>query len=418
MKLKKYLKNDVIIASLALLILTNLASLMNFLFQFIMARALTVEDFGTLAFISSLTFLFSVPSFAIQTIIAKKTTELNLNKMFGKIRGLFNSATKKLFIISFILFLAFSVLAYFTSPMVNISLDILLWTGTMIIFSFLIPIVLGIMQGMKKFSMIGWNNILNYSIKLVLGIILVLMGFKIYGALGGILIGSLVAWISGTFILKNYKPEKQEFSLYSRKEFIPFMALLIITLMSSLDILVGKFLLPSDLFGNYAKISLIGKIIIFACLSVCTVMFPLSSERHINKTDTSGIFRKALYLTSLICIASIIGTLIMPKLIITILFGIGYISLANLLLPIVIAFSSISFISLIVTYRISVNRFNKKFGLILGMLLIIQALILIVRGNSPTNLAFGLMNSSLINLIVLILISIKWRSQTIAKNPV
>ena len=413
MDLKKYLKNDVIVASLALLILTNLASFMNFLFQFIMARMLTVGDFGILAFISSLTFLFSVPSFAVQTIIAKRTTELSIAKKFGNIRGLFNSATKKLFLVSLILFLLFSVLAYFTYSKLNISLDILLWTGTMIIFSFLIPILLGIMQGMKKFALIGWNNITNYFLKLILGIILVLVGFRIYGALGGILIGSLVAWISGLFILRDYKTEKEEFSLYSRKEFIPFMALLIITLMSSLDILVGKFLLSSDLFGNYAKISLIGKIIIFACLSVCTVMFPLSSERHLSKGNTRGILKKALYLVLLICIVSLIGVLVLPKLIITVLFGASYVFLMDLLLPIVIAFCSISFISLIVTYRISINDFNRGFGLILGILLIIQFLILVVTSSSPINLAFGLMESSLINLIVIISVSIKWKKQIV-----
>lgn len=407
MDIRKYLKNDVVIASLALLILTNLASLMNFLFQFVMAWLLTPSDFGILAFITILTFIFNVPSFAIQTIIAKRTIQLNREKKFGRIRGLFNEATKKIFLIGLLLFALYIIIAYFSYKQLNIPFNMLLLTGLALIFCLLLPIVLGIMQGMKNFSKLGWNNLLNFSLKLIIGVFLVIFGFRIYGAIIGILFGLFIAWIAGVSEVKNYRAEKEKFSIYSKEEILPFVGLLIITLMYSLDIFIGKFLLSPDLFGGYAKVSLIGKIIIFAALSICTVLLPLSSERHLNKINTTGLLKKAFYLIAILCSLAIAGVLIFPKFILMLLKA-DY-SLSILLLPIAIAFSAISFISLIVTYRISVNRFDSKFAIILSILLLIEIIGVVFVSKNMISIAYRFMELNLINLLVILLVSIRWK---------
>ncbi len=399
--IKKYLRNDLLIASILLLIISNIGSLINFAFQFIMARMLTSEDFGILSFVITLLFVFGVPSLAIQTAIAKKTTQLNMKKEYGKIRGIFNYSTKRLLILALILIPVFILGSYFIHDYVHMPLDILVITSFALIFSLLLPVIMGIMQGMKKFMTLGWNNVINFSIKLLAGIFFVYLGFRVYGALIGLLLGMFIAWIIGIFVVARYKEEKQEINLFSKEELFPFIGLLVITLLYSLDILIGKFILAPGIMGDYSKISLIGKIVLFACMTVTTVMFPLSSERHALGNNPSGIIRKAGLLIFFICLASMIMAWIFPSQLLMLLFGKNFVYLAPLFFPVIVAFSSLSGIVLLVLSRISTEKFGRKEALLTILTLIIQIASLVIFGSNISSFSNALMISSIINFILL-----------------
>ena len=48
---------------------------------------------------------------------------------------------------------------------------------------------------MKKFSALGWNTLLVFFIKIIVAIILVILGFKVYGAILGFVIGMIFGFI-------------------------------------------------------------------------------------------------------------------------------------------------------------------------------------------------------------------------------
>lgn len=399
--IKKYLRNDLLIASILLLIISNIGSLINFAFQFVMARMLTSEDFGILSFIITLLFIFGVPSLAIQTAIAKKTTQLNLKKEYGKIRGIFNYSTKSLLLLALILIPIFIIISYFVHDYLHMPLDILIITSFALIFSLLLPVVMGVMQGMKKFMTLGWNNVINFSIKLIGGIFFVYFGFRVYGALIGLLLGMLIAWIIGLFVVIRYKEEKQEINLFSKEELYPFIGLLVITLLYSLDILIGKFILPPGIMGDYSKISLIGKIVLFASMTVTTVMFPLSSERHASGNNPSGVIRKAGLLIFFICLSSMILAKIFPIQLLMLLFGKNFIYLSPLVFPVITAFSGLAGIVLIVLSLISTEKFGRNQAMFTMLTLIVQIASLIIFGSNISSFSNALMISSIINFILL-----------------
>lgn len=407
--LKKYLNNELFRASILLLILSNMGNLINFTFQFLMARMLNNVDFGALSFISNLVFVFGVPALAIQTAISKKTMQLNINKKYGKIRGLFRNATEKLFLISLILVAMFVVLSYFLNKNIKMDFFTLFLSSITIIFSLLYPIIIGIMQGMKKFVYIGWNNILGFSVKLLISLVLVIIGLRVYGAIIGIILGMFIAWISGLWILKGFKEEKEEAKFYESGELMPFIALLIITLMYTIDILIGKFIFNPEVIGDYSKVSLIGKMILFACLSIGTVMFPLSLEKHIAGNKTSGVIRRSVLLTSIICLLALLIFYSFGNFILSILFGEINPEISILLVPVGFAFSMISGINLIVLYGLSINKFKLKESLILTLLFIAQifALIFLSQNLEMFVMTFGI--SSSIIFISLLTLALKWK---------
>jgi len=167
-------KNELFRGSLILFILINLGNLINYLYQIVMARMLGPSDYGTLAVLISLTYIFAVPTIAIQTAVSKKIAIFNATKEYNKMNGLFFSFLKKLFIFSIIIFILFVILSFFIIKPLNIPFWLLVLTGTLIIFSFVYPLAAGSLQGMKKFSALGWNTFLVFFIKIIAAIIFVI----------------------------------------------------------------------------------------------------------------------------------------------------------------------------------------------------------------------------------------------------
>jgi O-antigen/teichoic acid export membrane protein len=274
-------------------------------------------------------------------------------------------------------------------------------TSFALIFSLLLPVVMGVMQGMKKFMTLGWNNVINFSIKLIFGVFFVYLGLRVYGALIGLLLGMFIAWIIGIFVVFGHKEEKQELNLFSKQELFPFIGLLIITLLYSLDILIGKFILAPGIMGDYSKISLIGKIVLFASMTVTTVMFPLSSERHASGNNPAGIIRKAGLLIFFICLVSIIVAKIFPDQLLMLLFGKKFLYLSPIVFPVIVAFSGLSGIVLLVLSKISTEKFGRNQAILTILALIIQMTGLALFGSSIASFSDALMISSIINFILL-----------------
>jgi O-antigen/teichoic acid export membrane protein len=405
MGISDYLRNELIISSVILLILSNIANILNFVFQFGMARFLDAPDFGVLCFLGNLFFLFAIPGLAIQTAISKRTTYLASKGEYGRIKGLFNSSTQKIFKISLFLIALFLATSLIFHQKVGISMGVLALSSLLIFISLAYPIMTGIIQGLKKFQFLGWNNLLNFSVKLIIGFALVIAGLKIYGAIIGIILGMFVGWVVSMWVINSFKGEKEDIKFYSREELVPFVSLLIITLMYSVDILIAKFVFPAEIMGNYSKISLLGKMILFACMTIAMVMFPISLERHISKRNNSGIIRKSLALIITLIIAGVGLFYFFPEFIVRILFGNSYIGFSSVLFPIGVAFSFISLLNLFVLYKISINKLHVNDAIGMIILFIIQFAVMIYFSGSIYSFSWAFAGISGFILVFAILIN-------------
>lgn len=409
MILKDYPKNELFRAGFLLLILSTLGNIINFIFQFLMARILDDSSFGILSFLTNMTFIIGVPSLAIQTIISKKTIMLRHKKQENKIAGLLNQATSKMLIIFPIVLFIFLFLAKVLEGYTKIPFNAVLLISPFILFALILPIVLGILQGLKKFELLGWNGVINFTFKLVIGTALVVLGFKAYGAIIGIVLGMFIAWIFGYKSIYNKKAESLKENIFSLQDLFPFFAVLAVTLLYSFDVILAKFIFDPIIAGVYAKFSLFGKIIFFSGLTIANVMFPITSEKQLAKKDTSSIIYKSFLIVSAICILGILSILIFPGLIINILFGSKYLQYSSLFLPICVSFSFISLINLYLLYRVAVDKISMKRLMLLVGAILIQIVSLIIAVDI-TSFARNFMISSILNFILLLLFDIKWKN--------
>lgn len=383
--------------SLVLLITFNLYNILNFIFQFSMARMLSVIDYGILATLFSIIYISGVFSESIQTIIMKYTSS---EKNSGRIKNLMKLSLKKALYVSLILFIIFLFIAIPLKYLLNINYPLLALTGIIIISSFFTPVTRGIMLGKKMFKSLGFNLIAESFGKLVLSIILVFIGLKVYGAIIATIIAVSLAFLFSISSLKyitksKEKPAKIE-GIYQYS--VPvFFITLIITLFFSIDIIIAKIMFSEQEAGAYAIASILAKTIFWGTAPISKAMFPLSAENGSDNKKSRNIALNAFIFLFLCIIVILTAFYFFPNLIIKIFSGKELIESSSILFLLGIALSLLSLSNLVLLYKLSKDK--TKGYLYSVIFLIIEIVLLFYFSSSLIQFSLALIASSAMFLI-------------------
>ena len=395
--LKRIIKifgEEIVKGSFILFIMMNIFNFLNYVFHFSMARLLGPTDYSVLAVLMSIVYIFSVPAEGIQTVVSRYTVRFNIKKEHGKIKYLLIMAIKKLAYSSIILFLIYIPVAFFLGYFTKISAGLFIFTGTLIFGILLVPVFRGIIQGEKKFKSLGYNMIIESILKVILSTIFVVVGFNVYGAVGGVISAVLITLlISFIFIKKIFKSkiEKTKIEGILSYSFPVLIVIFTIMVMASLDIIFVKSVFSSETAGKYAVVSMLGKMIFFGTFSISKAMFPLTSENYDKGDKTKNIFKRAFFLVLGVCIVAVLGFWIFPKLIIGILFGSQYLDVSEILVFAGLSFSFLSLSNLSLIYLLSVRK-KKLTWFVLFILLETVAFIFFHGSLKEFSIAFMIIN--------------------------
>ena len=361
---KKYLSSELGKGAIILFVTMNIFNVLNYLFHFAMAREwmLGPEGYGTLAVLMSIIYIYGIPTEAIQNIITKLTSKLNVKHENKKIKFLINKSLKKGFKIAVIIFLFSIIISIFLSYFLRINFWLILLTNLIVFISFSSPVARGVLQGRKKFISLGNSMIIESCLKLFFAISLVLFGFKVFGAMIGVLLGVFAGFIFSLYFSRDILSEKEKKVSFPKAYSmgIPyFLVMLAILLVFSLDIILAKRFFAPELAGKYAVLSMLGKMIYLGTFGISKAMFPLTSERKETNQNSYGLFYKSLILIIIICVISVLVYAIFPKLIISILFGSVYLEMAPYLVYSAIALSFLSLTNLVLIYGLSTDKLRK-----------------------------------------------------------
>ncbi|MBI5803998.1 oligosaccharide flippase family protein [Candidatus Pacearchaeota archaeon] len=358
MDLKK-ISSGIFGGSIILLITINLFNALNYFFHFIMVRLLSAADYGVLAALMSITYIFNIFSESIQTIMARYTSRENSN---GKIKNILRRSFKKSFKIASALIVFYLLISLFLKSFLNIDYSLLSLTGLAIFAVFLTPVGRGALQGKKRFKSFGFNMIFESVAKLALGIFFVYLGWRVYGAILAVIIASFIALLLSFFSLKDIfssretKTDSNKIYVYS----IPvFVIMFSIISFYSLDVILAKAFFTGEVAGQYAIASVLSKIILFGTLPVSKAMFPLSSEQSKNGKAPKTLLNKSLLILGLGVTAALLIIGLFPGLMIRIFSGEYYSAASGILLNLSIAMSLMSFTNLILLYKLSVGRIRN-----------------------------------------------------------
>nr|MQY69337.1 oligosaccharide flippase family protein [Bacillota bacterium] len=278
---------------------TTLANIGSFLFHGYMLRHLSPPDFGILYAMLALLMIVSIPAMTIQTVITKYVSHFKAHNQYGKIRFLFLHSLKKLSLyggIGFLIFLIFSDhIARFQQIPSRIPVVIV---GFILLFSVVTPSAGGVVQGLQRFNYLGWSMVLGMLLRLISGILLVIIGFGVNGALSssivGILFGLFIIFLPLRSLFQEKTNERVDLKEMYQYSAPVIAALLCFFILTNVDVILVKHFFSPLEAGNYSAAALVGRIILFLPMAIVVVMFPKASELYAQKRDSSPILKKSL----------------------------------------------------------------------------------------------------------------------------
>ena len=345
---------------------TVIGSIFSYLFNMLMGRMLGPEVYGEMSALMSVLMIVAVGGGAVLTVTMRYTSELYAKKKVKALKKLYFVFTKYVFIFSAALFLIGIALSGVIAQFFHITSVVpVIVILSAIVVSFVMLVNRGILQGTQKFVPLVSIGIVESVVKLIVGVVLVKVGFGLNGAVSAMVLSIAVVYlVSMFFILPIFKEKasKDEKFRFDKKEIIGYsiptllVAVVLATLINLDIILIKHYFSPEDA-GLYAAISTIGKIIFYLLAPIVSVMFPMISEQKAKGNKHYKIFLLSFFLTvtgGLIIMA--IYTLA-PGMVIRVLYGEDYVSFFYLLPEVGLLMLFYTLVNLIANYYMAVKNF-------------------------------------------------------------
>jgi O-antigen/teichoic acid export membrane protein len=194
-----------------------------------------------------------------------------------------------------------------------------------IAFSIPMGVKRGGLQGLTWFVPLSRNFIVESVTKLSLALVLVTLGYGVYGAVGAISASVIAAYLNARVKFKGADADTTELcpvrfrhSLREGTQAIVFFIGQVV--INNIDILLVKYFFSPDDAGLYAAVALFGRLLYFACWSIISAMFPVSAAAPKDE-HPMAILKTPLLLVTSICTSFILAVKFLPEFVVTLILG-------------------------------------------------------------------------------------------------
>jgi len=345
---------------------------LNYLYYPVLGRLLTTAQFGELQVIVSMflqmtTFLTVLSLISVNILVSEKDRD-KANKIVHELE----KAT-----LLFVIIISLAAIAVAEPLRQALKFDSP-WPIVMVIIAFVISIPFtfrtAFLRARHDFVGTSLVNGLAALAKLGMSVVLVIIGWHVFGAAVGILLAQVLALLFATLRAKRRGYEKQRSARrpdwaiikpYLRYSGLVLVVSLIITLQVSIDAAIVKYYFSPEQAGLYAGIATIARIVYF--LTTATVIVLLSSISRLNPPQKNFAMLKKSFLIVVIAAGSATGIFsFFPTAILHLLLGARYDGLAHLL-PLLSATMLVgSIANLLATYQIALHRYSTAWFVVTG----------------------------------------------------
>lgn len=302
-----------------LLTATLIAGVANYAFHILMSRYLGPQNYGILFSLISLFMIFAFPLSTVQMVLTKYVAVYKGKGNYSQIRYLYSDFFKKLGLVGVGLFAIFLVFSGPISQYLQIPTKTpVILLGLFTFFSFLMPVVLGMLQGLEHFFYLSLNSAVGAISKLAIALGLVFLGYQVNGALFACVLSVLVTFVLAKIPLRGFLQLHKPIKNLSRKEvyqfFVPvFAALSFYGLLAYPDVVLVKHWFDPNVAGAYATAALLGKAFLFPAQSLAMAMFPKVSQAYARKEETGSLLRHTLLLAAVVLGGGLVITFCFPE---------------------------------------------------------------------------------------------------------
>ncbi|HYM65187.1 MAG TPA: oligosaccharide flippase family protein [Candidatus Sulfotelmatobacter sp.] len=376
--IKRLLGHELISGSFYIFLGSFSANILAFFLNLFFARSLSYSDYAIFASLLSVITLASIPSGSINAIVVKFATNYFAKEENDKLKNLYLLFFKFILGLSIGVFLLFCILSFLIKDYLHIdNIWYVVVTGLTVSVFYLNTLNTAFLQSLLKFKFISVMSVFGGIIKLIIGIVLVLLGFRAFAGIWSIffmMIGMfLIAFFPLSRILSS-KVKSENINLNKNQIFsyaLPtFITVLFLTSFTSTDVILVKHFFNPHLAGFYAGLSLLGKVIFYFTLPIPMVMFPLLVKRHASGIGFNRIFYLALILVLIPSAGITMFYFIRPNFVINLfLGGRDYLYVAKYLGLFGLYLTIFSMVNVCVNFFLSLNKTKVLFPVFIAAVL-------------------------------------------------
>ena len=349
---------------------TMLVNVLNYLFHFAVGRLVTAPVYGEVEALISLLTIVSVPAGAIGIIATKYSAKMKLSGDKGGSYALFRYLNKQIFFFGLPLLLIVFALTPIIKNFLNIESSIpLFFVWALMFLSFLSAVSNGILSGWQKFGSANATGIWGALSKLILGVVLIKLGFLVNGAVGSFLVAGVVSYgvslLCLRFILETKSVSDtsqviQDIDTRTIKQSVlpTFIGIFAITLLGNVDMIFAKHALDPAVSGEYSALSIVARTIFFVTSVIASVLFAMTAGEGQKSEASVHTFKQASLLTLLIGLGSVAFFFLFPSFVLSIFFGAKYLSVSHFLVWFALMAAFYSLANLFVQYLLSLHQMN------------------------------------------------------------
>jgi O-antigen/teichoic acid export membrane protein len=357
-----------------------IGAFLSYMYQLAMGWLLTPEDYGIVISLLALLVIVSVFSSTIETTVTKFVSKESVGNKLGRVNYLWKFTLKRTLLLGLAIFAVLALFSPLISSFLNIGNN---WYPIIIFLSLVLTFGVsanyGTLRGLQRFLALGISGTLGACLKLAIAVGLVYMGFKVSGALLSVALAAVIAFFVSIYFLRDLPKvgnEKVEVRGVRSYTGLAFLALLAFAVLTNIDVILAKQYLSAVDAGNYAAISVIGKLAFFIPGGIAIAMFPKTSHLFEVGGVHRLVLRKAILLTLLLAGVVVIIYWLFPQFVVNILFMGKYPDAIPYLFKYGLAMAFFAVSSLLMFYFLSLNRTRVAYLLIGAVLLQLCLIIL------------------------------------------
>ncbi|HPR92213.1 MAG TPA: hypothetical protein PLR64_03105, partial [Candidatus Dojkabacteria bacterium] len=267
--------------------LGGVVGILNYAFNILIARYTSKEIFGIFSAALGIIYLSQISGMSIQSLVTKtvaKNKEHDLNKYKW-------NTTLSFAIIGVVASIIFFLFKVPISQLASIPKELILYLALAIIFAFISPVSKGLLLGQEKVITVNLLLLAETVMKFIIGIVAI----KIGGNISLLIVANAIPpFLTTLFIIPMIKFEKKK-DTEVKNNWKEFLLMTISFLLLTMPFTIDLVLVNSTFRAEYSSLSLLGKIVYFACVTTSAVLFArLSNESSFTKQ------KKSLFLSILL----------------------------------------------------------------------------------------------------------------------
>lgn len=404
---KLLIKHPIVAGSSVIFLGSFGANFINYLFNLSMGRMLSVADYGLLTSLNSLFILIGIFSVSFGGVVTKFSAKYYSSDDLSSAAALVRYTGKFVLIFSSVLTLILLMLtpqiAFFLHINNYLYIDLVLGA---LFFSLVLSIPAGFIQGRLQFLLLSFVTLIQPALRIGIALILLFLGFSVLGPIIAIALSTAIPAVGLYFyLLKRYSGSalgdmkadstfKKEFLHYTYTYFLSGIGL---SLLSNTDIILVRHFFDAQTAGQYAALSLMGKVIFYFTAPVTIVFFPIIAYKKERKERLLGTVLLASGVVVGVSVLMALFYFAFPQIVLNVFFPkVGYQVLTHYLGYYSLYILVFSFAALLNSYFLSIGKTKVYVITLIGAF--IQIISISLFHASIYEIIIGLFSSSFVML--------------------